>query len=220
MLAEPLQDEFVVHEALDGLQQEGVEGKVANLLQLELFVDRLQLLQPLGGFLQLGQHLVVLLEVTGELLMDRASRLGQTFRGMKQVQLKSSHLQSTHVPQHHISNPLVVPFNVSVGAPLPDQTPFAALTFHNFIPSAETVEQHLPESQPLVQLLQEAPVELVDGVDVGEQEGHEAFGHGVVLDHRTAEPLREDKTAVNKRQIKSLHQRNNLSLILLIQCSS
>lgn len=53
MLAQSLQDEFVMHEALDGLQQECVEGQVADLLQFKLFVDRLQLLQPLGGFLQL-----------------------------------------------------------------------------------------------------------------------------------------------------------------------
>lgn len=53
MLAQSLQDEFVVHEALDGLEQECVEGQVADLLQFKLFVDRLQLLQPLGGFLQL-----------------------------------------------------------------------------------------------------------------------------------------------------------------------
>lgn len=61
MLAESLQDELVVHEALDGLQQECVEGQVADFLQFKLFVDRLQLLQPLGGFLQLCQHLVMFL---------------------------------------------------------------------------------------------------------------------------------------------------------------
>lgn len=53
MLAQSLQDEFVMHEALDGLQQECVEGQVADLLEFKLFVDRLQLLQPLCGFLQL-----------------------------------------------------------------------------------------------------------------------------------------------------------------------
>lgn len=68
VLAQPLQDELVVHEALDGLEQEGVEGQVAHLLQLKLLVDRLQLLQSLGGFLQLRQHLVVLLQEAGELL--------------------------------------------------------------------------------------------------------------------------------------------------------
>lgn len=51
MLAESLQDELVVHEALDGFEQERVQRQVANLLQLKLFVDRLQLLYPLGGFL-------------------------------------------------------------------------------------------------------------------------------------------------------------------------
>lgn len=51
--------------------------------------------------------------------------------------------------------------------------------------------EYLPESQPLIQLLQEASVELVDGVDVGEEEGHQAFRHGVFFDHSTAEPLWE-----------------------------
>lgn len=32
-------------------------------------------------------------------------------------------------------------------------------------------------------------MELVDGVDVGEEEGHQAFGHGVFFDHSAAEPL-------------------------------
>lgn len=68
VLAQPLQDELVVHEALDGLEQEGVEGQVADLLQLKLLVDRLQLLQPLGGLLQLCQHLVVFLQEASELL--------------------------------------------------------------------------------------------------------------------------------------------------------
>lgn len=54
----------------------------------------------------------------------------------------------------------------------------------------DTCGEHLPESQPLVQLLEEAPVELVDGVDVGEEEGHQGFGHGVFFDHGAAEPLR------------------------------
>lgn len=53
MLAESLQDELVVHEALDGFQQERVERQVAHLLQFKLFVDCLQLLQPLGGLFQL-----------------------------------------------------------------------------------------------------------------------------------------------------------------------
>ena len=65
---EALQDQLVVHEALDGLQQEGVEGQVAHLLQLKLLVHRLQLLQPLGGLLQLRQNLIVLLQVAGKLL--------------------------------------------------------------------------------------------------------------------------------------------------------
>lgn len=54
MFAESLQDQLVMHQTLDGLEQERVEGQVADLLQLKLLVDSLQLLQPLGGFLQLG----------------------------------------------------------------------------------------------------------------------------------------------------------------------
>lgn len=53
MLTQALQDEFVVHESLDGLQQEGVEGQVANLLQLKLLIHSLQLLHTLCGFLKL-----------------------------------------------------------------------------------------------------------------------------------------------------------------------
>lgn len=55
----------------------------------------------------------------------------------------------------------------------------------------------LPESQPLVQLLQKASVELVNGVDVGEEEGHQAFGHGVLLDDGAAEPLGGQKKKKN-----------------------
>lgn len=33
-------------------------------------------------------------------------------------------------------------------------------------------------------------MELVDGVDVGEEEVHQDFGHGVLFDHGAAEPLR------------------------------
>lgn len=51
------------------------------------------------------------------------------------------------------------------------------------------MREHLPESQPLVQLPEEASMELIDGVDVREQEGHQAFGHGVFFDHSAAEPL-------------------------------
>lgn len=50
----------------------------------------------------------------------------------------------------------------------------------------------LPECQPLLHLAQEASVELVDGVYVGEEQGHQLCRHGVLLDHRTAEPLQEE----------------------------
>ena len=50
--------------------------------------------------------------------------------------------------------------------------------------------QVLPECQPLFHFSQEASVELVDGVYVGEEQGHQVCRHGVLLDHRAAEPLR------------------------------
>lgn len=53
----------------------------------------------------------------------------------------------------------------------------------------------LPECQPLLHLAQEAPVELVDGVDVGEEQRHQVGRHGVLLDHGAAEPLREERSA-------------------------
>lgn len=37
-------------------------------------------------------------------------------------------------------------------------------------------------------------MELIDGVDVGEQEGHQGFGHGIFLDHSAAEPLEAGDT--------------------------
>lgn len=50
----------------------------------------------------------------------------------------------------------------------------------------------LPESQPLLHLVQEASMELVDGIDVGEEQGHQGGRHGVLLDHHTSEPLWEE----------------------------
>lgn len=35
-------------------------------------------------------------------------------------------------------------------------------------------------------------MELVDGVYVGEEQGHQVCRHGILLDHCTAEPLREE----------------------------
>lgn len=68
VLAQPPQDQLVVHQSLDGFEQEGVEGQVANLLQLKLLINHLQLLEAFGCFLQFRQDLVVFLQVTGELL--------------------------------------------------------------------------------------------------------------------------------------------------------
>lgn len=38
-------------------------------------------------------------------------------------------------------------------------------------------------------------MELVDGVDVGEEQRHQVCRHGVLLDHGAAEPLREEPSA-------------------------
>lgn len=96
MLAQPLQDELVVHETLDGLEQERVERQVADLLQLKLFVNGLQLLQPLGSLFQLRQHLIMLLEEAGELLMT-------TSRPESGLEPRSSSekLNKTHLPSAH-----------------------------------------------------------------------------------------------------------------------
>lgn len=65
---------------------------------------------------------------------------------------------------------------------------------HNSGNPNKQAQEHLPESQPLVQLLEEVSVKLVYRVDVRKQEAHQAFGHGVLFDHSTAEPLEvEDK---------------------------
>lgn len=135
VLAQPLQDELVVHEALDGLEQEGVERQVADLLQLKLLVHRLQLLQPLGGLLQLRQHLVVLLQEAGELLGEQrppSQRQAQKLvlhqvAGARGAPREVGHLERGHVPQHHVADPLVVAFDVSIRAPLPAETAPSAL---------------------------------------------------------------------------------------------
>lgn len=61
VFAQALQDQFVVHEPLDGLEQEGVEGQVTHLLQFKLFIHCLQLLYTFRCLLQLSQYLIVLL---------------------------------------------------------------------------------------------------------------------------------------------------------------
>lgn len=48
---------------------------------------------------------------------------------------------------------------------------------------------HRPKSKPLLDFAEESPVELVDGVDVGEEQVGQALGHSVLLHHGTAEPL-------------------------------
>lgn len=69
MLAQPLQDLLVVHEPVQGAQEEGVERQVAHLLQLEVSA---QVLQPPGALdagLQGLQSLAVLPQVSGQLLV-------------------------------------------------------------------------------------------------------------------------------------------------------
>ncbi len=52
---------------------------------------------------------------------------------------KHPHLKSTHVPQHHVTNPLVVPFDVSIRAPLPKETDrFADFIFITISSEAST----------------------------------------------------------------------------------
>lgn len=57
---------------------------------------------------------------------------------------------------------------------------------------AARVRRVLPERQPLLHRTQEASVELIDGVYVGEEQGHQVCRHGILLDHGTAEPLQEE----------------------------
>lgn len=46
------------------------------------------------------------------------------------------HLKGTHVPQHHVTNPLVVPFDVGVGASLPEESNrFACCLYYHVIRS-------------------------------------------------------------------------------------
>lgn len=49
---------------------------------------------------------------------------------------KYFHLKGTHVPQHHITNPLVVPFDVGIRASLPEETNrFVCCLYYNVIRS-------------------------------------------------------------------------------------
>lgn len=66
--AQAAQQQAVVAQALQRLQQEGVERQVADLLQLEVAAQRLQPPQAPAGRLQLRQDLVQPLEVAGERL--------------------------------------------------------------------------------------------------------------------------------------------------------
>lgn len=50
----------------------------------------------------------------------------------------------------------------------------------------------LPKCQPVLHLMQEASVEFVDRINIGEKQGHQSCRHGILLDHCTAEPLWEE----------------------------
>lgn len=74
VLAQPLQDLLVVHEPVQRAQEEGVEGQVAHLLQLEVSA---QALQPPGApdaALQGLQSLAVLPQVSRQRLVGRKAR--------------------------------------------------------------------------------------------------------------------------------------------------
>lgn len=63
------QQQAVVHQPLDGLQQECVERQVAYLLEFKLSVDSLQLFTVFCGLFQFCEDLVVSLEVASKLLL-------------------------------------------------------------------------------------------------------------------------------------------------------
>lgn len=87
---------------------------------------------------------------------------------------------------------------MSIGTSLPEDAlkgRFLYITsVHKSGNTNKQAKVHLPESQPLVQLLEKVSVKLVYRVDVRKKEAHQAFGHGVFFDYSTAEPLEvEDK---------------------------
>lgn len=45
----------------------------------------------------------------------------------------------------------------------------------------------------MLNLLQKASMELIDGVNVGEEQCHQPLWHGILLDDSTAEPLPENQ---------------------------
>lgn len=76
VLAQTLQDLLVVHEPVQGAQEEGVERQVAHLLQLEVSA---QVLQPPGApdaGLQRLQSLAVLPQVSSQLLVGAQDKGG------------------------------------------------------------------------------------------------------------------------------------------------
>lgn len=76
VLAQTLQDLLVVHEPVQGAQEEGVERQVAHLLQLEVSA---QVLQPPGApdaGLQRLQGLAVLPQVSSQLLVGAKGKGG------------------------------------------------------------------------------------------------------------------------------------------------
>lgn len=76
VLAQPLQDLLVVHEAVQRAQEEGVERQVAHLLQLEVSA---QVLQPPGApdaGLQRLQSLAMLPQVRSQWLLEPKDKWG------------------------------------------------------------------------------------------------------------------------------------------------
>lgn len=118
VFTQAFKDQFVVHKPLDGLEEEGVEGQITHLLQFKLFIHCFQLLYTLCCLLQLSQYLVVLLQVAGELLRKK-NTIKIKLMNVPFIIYLRPHLQGTHVPQHDITNPLVISLHMSIRATLP-----------------------------------------------------------------------------------------------------
>lgn len=58
-------------------------------------------------------------------------------------------------------------------------------------------------------------MELVDGVDVGEEERHQALRHGVFFDHSAAEPLQATKPQTHEDM--QHFQSKNISQLKLME---
>ncbi len=72
------------------------------------------------------------------------------------------------------------------------------LTFYNF-PTFFDITPGLPGEHPLLDVLEEGGVELVERVDVGEQEGDRLLGHVLLFGHLVPEPLGVKQYKLYKR---------------------